>query len=74
MKLIFLAFVSVAIVSISGFEVNNFGDTKNFKLIDRASAYAPADPEGTVTRTFTFPPVINISFFHFIPFEQKSAP
>lgn len=58
MKFLLFAVVSYAIVaSILSIEVEKYGDTKNFKLIDRETAYASADPNGYVTKTFTFPSV-----------------
>lgn len=37
--------------------VKETGDVNNHKLIDREATYAVADPNGYVSKIFTFPPV-----------------
>lgn len=38
-------------------KIQEYGNVKNQKLIDRESVYAVADPNDYVQKAFTFPPV-----------------
>lgn len=69
MKLLLFACVFCAVIaSILSIPVNKSGDTDHSNYIDREMVYASADPNGYVTRTFTFP---SVNYLQFLSVHSK---
>lgn len=67
MKLLVAFVVLYALFGLIKADVTVIGDVTNYDLIDTESVFVPADPNGSVTKRFTFPSVCYNEFLIDIP-------